>query len=591
MIVPLLPPHTTYIEPFVGTGAIFFNKPKAQKNVLNDLDKDTYRFLKLLQKAPVDISKYPESKTVEGHKALWNKKPTSVADKIVHELIRTCSGFTGNMVKEVKHIYRGPSIHNKVKRIGELKEKLKGVKITSEDYAKVIQKNDNKDALIFLDPPYENTDKRFGYAEDKGFDFNRLRDVLAKVKGKFLMTINDSPNIRKIFAGFHQRPFKPKTRMAVTTTHGETKKYERKELFVSNYELPKRGGGWTDVFNPAKVYNEVANPDSILRRRISDVSKGVRTNFPPSSRKTIEQYGDWTIRDLQLRRIPFPPALNTAMQLITLGQWNKAMAESNKEQLFHLGIILNLEKNGQSVNVIVEKNAVINVGVEPPRVEGEETSDGATPQNTTLSMFLERGIQAMGESRFFSYDPYSNNCQDFVAFLLRANGVYSQQEERFVKQNVDDLLTRLPWWTRAVAKGVAQIGNIANVVHEGGRGVGHPYDMDEDEEEDGEEIIHEDEVGEPPDPAEQELNLLHDIANEGDVGLSDEATEAIVNYLIDRNEEGIRDSILNYAEPDSVDEIFNDLRNNMSTDGKAQSLLDYFVNYGGYGQYAHLFNM
>jgi DNA adenine methylase len=243
MIVPLIPEHTTYIEPFVGTGAIFFNKPKAEKNVLNDLDNDTYSFLKNLQKAPLDVTTYPESKTVEGHKALWKKPQRTIQDKLVHQMIRTCSGFiSGVMVREPKHIYSSPSIHNKVKRIGELKEKLKGVKITKEDYAKVIQKHDGANAFIFLDPPYENTDKPFGYAEDKGFDFQRLAEVLSKVKGKFLMTINDSPEIRAIFKQFHQRPFKPITRM-ITTRHATgTKTYERKELFVSNYKLPVRGG-------------------------------------------------------------------------------------------------------------------------------------------------------------------------------------------------------------------------------------------------------------------------------------------------------------------------------------------------------------
>ena len=258
----------------------------------------------------------------------------------------------------------------------------------------------------------------------------------------------------------------------------------------------KSGGAWYDVFNPKKVVNEfvnpdsvlrrgvkkvtneIVNPDSIVRRRITDVSRGIRVDYPPSSRRTIEKYGDWMISDLVLRRDPIQSALHVAFQFVTLGQWNKARAAENKDKLFHLGIVLTVNgPNNQKAAIVVEKNEVINVGLAKPVVDGTEMVDSPAPQGLTLSGFLERGLGTVGPDRFFKYDPFKNNCQDFVALLLRANGVYGPTAEAFVKQDINGLLSKLPGWTGAVAKGITDLGGLANVAVEGGKRGAKKYCM------------------------------------------------------------------------------------------------------------------
>ena len=73
-IIELVPPHRIYCEPFVGSGVVFFNLPKADISILNDLDKDVYDRLRLLQKAPLDVTKYENDlNTLEKIKNLINK--------------------------------------------------------------------------------------------------------------------------------------------------------------------------------------------------------------------------------------------------------------------------------------------------------------------------------------------------------------------------------------------------------------------------------------------------------------------------------------------------------------------------------------
>jgi len=242
-ILPLIPEHKTYVEPFAGSSAIFFWKDKADHSVLNDLDKAVVSGLRMLKTAPTDPAKYPQPSTLEAVKRQFVKPATTVPEKIVKRMIVSSSGFLGTTVERPKQIYRTAGIPQKVRKIADAREKLKGVEITSEDYAKVVRSNDKPSTFFFLDPPYENSTKQMGYAEHKDFDFERLADTLKHIKGKFLMTINDSPRIRDLFSSFYIKPFVADTNLRQVNHRKDGKKvstpYERKEVFISNYPLTK----------------------------------------------------------------------------------------------------------------------------------------------------------------------------------------------------------------------------------------------------------------------------------------------------------------------------------------------------------------
>ena len=169
-IIPLLPEHKIYVEPFSGGARIFFNKDKADKNVLNDLDKDVYDRLIALQKAPLDKDKYVDLKNLDELKKFYINHSNSVPDQIIYHKIISCSGFGGNPVKNVNQIYNDRYNPNVIlKNLEEYKEKLNDVIIKNESYESIINQYDSQDTLFFLDPPYENTDKRF--YKDSDFNF------------------------------------------------------------------------------------------------------------------------------------------------------------------------------------------------------------------------------------------------------------------------------------------------------------------------------------------------------------------------------------------------------------------------------------
>ena len=226
-IIEVIPPHKIYCEPFVGSAVVFFNLPKAKLSILNDLDKNVYNGLKLLQKAPLDITKYEHDlNTLEKIKNFYIHHSNTINDLLLYHKIIACNGFSGKPVKTVKQIYQNNNPVNILKHLKYYKQMLTGVKITNQDYFNIILKYDTPDTFFFIDPPYENSIKDF--YPDTSINYEVLSFLLHNIKGKFLLTINDSPYIKKVFKGFKIK------KIDVAVTWYNTKNI-RKELFIMNF--------------------------------------------------------------------------------------------------------------------------------------------------------------------------------------------------------------------------------------------------------------------------------------------------------------------------------------------------------------------
>ena len=234
-IIRLIPPHKRYVEPFLGSGAIFYNKPLdiSQENILNDLDKHTYDQHRLLRDAPTDPAKYPAPlNTIPKIKQFYRKTPRTAANRLIHEKIEACNGFSGSPVRLSYGIYRKADPTKILKNLSHYQSRLKyNTKLLNQDYSAVVKQYDSPTTFFFFDPPYEKTRTIYGYGEHKDFDFERLREVLRSIHGKFLMTINDSPNIRDMFKEFNIKT----TRVYARWSRKTKKTGVRKELFIMNY--------------------------------------------------------------------------------------------------------------------------------------------------------------------------------------------------------------------------------------------------------------------------------------------------------------------------------------------------------------------
>jgi DNA adenine methylase len=156
-----------------------------------------------------------------------NTKSRGVDDglKLYQILINACNTFgskgSGNILKE-------SSGNRKMKNINEYKERLKNTKIFSSDYKNIIKKFDATDTFFFLDPPYEKSE---GLYKNAVIDYEEMNDLLSKIKGKFLLTMNSSSEIKNIFRNFNIKEIKVKGLGTNEKGIGQ----DRMELLITNF--------------------------------------------------------------------------------------------------------------------------------------------------------------------------------------------------------------------------------------------------------------------------------------------------------------------------------------------------------------------
>lgn len=55
-IINMMPEHKIYIEPFFGSGAVFFNKSSCNLEILNDLDNEVVNLFKVIRDYPEELA-------------------------------------------------------------------------------------------------------------------------------------------------------------------------------------------------------------------------------------------------------------------------------------------------------------------------------------------------------------------------------------------------------------------------------------------------------------------------------------------------------------------------------------------------------
>jgi DNA adenine methylase len=121
------------------------------------------------------------------------------------------------------------TLRDRILAINYVKDKIKFI---SGDAFQVLEENkDNKNAYFFIDPPYTIAGKRLYTYFD--IDHEKLFELTSQLKGKFMLTYDDTPEIRQLADKFK---LMYRTIPMKTTLH-----YEKKEIIISD-----NFSWWTD---------------------------------------------------------------------------------------------------------------------------------------------------------------------------------------------------------------------------------------------------------------------------------------------------------------------------------------------------------
>ncbi|MCG7406752.1 DNA adenine methylase [Paenibacillus sp. ACRRX] len=203
-IINNMPQHATYLEPFFGSGAIFFNKEPSLLETINDLDGDVVNLFRIIRDRSEELSHliqwtpYSREEYYTAYEAIEDE-----LERARRFLVR-CWMARGAKTSDRtgwRHIidHNGP---RPVKQWNEMPDKLlavtdrlKGVQLEQQPAVKLIERHNREDVLIYADPPYilstrNNRMYRHEMTED---DHLELLEALDTHSGPVLLSGYDHP--------------------------------------------------------------------------------------------------------------------------------------------------------------------------------------------------------------------------------------------------------------------------------------------------------------------------------------------------------------------------------------------------------------
>lgn len=203
-------PHKTYVEPFVGMGGVFLRRGfRPRTEVANDLNGEIFNLFRILQRHYSYLMQEMRFKIV--HRTEFEK--LRLTDPATLTEIQRAARFLylqrlafGGQVRGVFGVSPDHAPRFSVTRLEPIleaaHERLDGVVFECLDWSDLVARYDTADTLFYLDPPYHGGEDDYGKGMFERADFQRMADQLAEIKGKFILSINDTPEIREVFSRF-----------------------------------------------------------------------------------------------------------------------------------------------------------------------------------------------------------------------------------------------------------------------------------------------------------------------------------------------------------------------------------------------------
>jgi DNA adenine methylase len=238
----MFPEHRCYCEVFAGAGWLLFRKEPSEAELLNDINSELVTLYRVIKLHLDEFHRYFRWILVarDEFDRFLAENPETLTDiqRAVrfYYLAKTSHGASVASPTFGTATTRPPRLN-----LFRLEEELSAAhlrlaKVTVENlpYWKFIERYDRQHTLFYVDPPYFGCEDYYGEGLFSRDDFQRLRDLLACIEGRFLMSINDAPEIRELFCQFDIREVG--TKYSIGAKGGQK---NVRELVIANYELPR----------------------------------------------------------------------------------------------------------------------------------------------------------------------------------------------------------------------------------------------------------------------------------------------------------------------------------------------------------------
>ncbi len=235
-------PHKCYAEPFLGMGGVFLRRcqrPRAE--IVNDINGDVVNLFRMVREHPQELARqfdWASSSRAE-FRRLCAVNPDTLTDiqRAARFAYLQTNAFGGKPATDatpgqtgmVTPHHRARFSSARMRRLIEAAHRrLAHVHIDRLDWAVFLERYDREFVLFYIDPPYLGHENDYGKGLFSREDFGRMAAMLARLKGRFILSLNDTPETRETFRGFRIE--------AVETRYSANAKATRRagELLISN---------------------------------------------------------------------------------------------------------------------------------------------------------------------------------------------------------------------------------------------------------------------------------------------------------------------------------------------------------------------
>lgn len=206
-ILPHIPPHVCYVEPFAGSLAVFIAKAPSVVEIVNDINGDLvkfYRNVKLHKEAILDELDLVLNARQEFEDYLAQPGLTEIQRAarwfLVHKL--SFGGMGRHFAVGKTHALS--SREKRILAIRALAQRLDRTTVENRSWEQIFKLYDSPDSFFFLDPPYLDAGGS-AYAGWSELELERFASAVRELQGAWLLSYQDCPAVRAAFKGYEIR--------------------------------------------------------------------------------------------------------------------------------------------------------------------------------------------------------------------------------------------------------------------------------------------------------------------------------------------------------------------------------------------------
>jgi len=209
-IIERMPAHTAYVEVFAGAAWVLFSKEPSKVEIINDINSELVNFYRVVKHhRPAFIEQLDGQLIARDEFMRFLCTPPDVLTDIQRAArfyyvskmsfgARVSSPSFGVAATGAPRL----NLTTLDADIASAEVRLKRVFVENLPYETVLTRFDKSGTLFYIDPPYWGCEGDYGRNIFDRDDFSKLASLLASLKGKFILSLNDVPGVRSTFGRF-----------------------------------------------------------------------------------------------------------------------------------------------------------------------------------------------------------------------------------------------------------------------------------------------------------------------------------------------------------------------------------------------------